>query len=388
MARLPKPGGDNGTWGELLNEFLKVEHNTDGTLKPGGTISSKADDTDVVHSVGNETVSGVKTFSSLPVVPTTAPTNSGQVASKSYVDSVVGAGAPDADSTTKGILKLTNHLGGTADLPTVPGLANKVDKTTTISAGTGLTGGGDLSTNRSLAVSYGVVAGTAAQGNDTRITGAEQTSNKGQADGYASLNSSVVVPTAQLGSGIASSSTYLRGDGTWTAAPVISVASKTGAVTLVKGDVGLGNVDDTSDEDKPVSTAQQTALDAKAATTVTDALDTRVDALESAGIATLTDAATIATDASLGKHFRVTITDDRTLGVPTNPADGMRKIWEVTASGADRNLTLATGTSGSFELTVNITSPITIPSGKTQFIGAVYNSSRARWTVLASQVTS
>lgn len=35
-------------------------------------------------------------------------------------------------------------------------------------------------------------------------------------------------------------------------------------MALVKGDVGLGNVDDTSDANKPVSTAQQTALDLKA----------------------------------------------------------------------------------------------------------------------------
>ncbi len=45
---------------------------------------------------------------------------------------------------------------------------------------------------------------------------------------------------------------------------VTSVASKTGAVTLVKGDVGLGNIDNTTDANKPVSTATQTALDAKA----------------------------------------------------------------------------------------------------------------------------
>lgn len=44
---------------------------------------------------------------------------------------------------------------------------------------------------------------------------------------------------------------------------VLSVAGKTGAVTLVKGDVGLGNVDNTADANKPVSTAQQTALDGK-----------------------------------------------------------------------------------------------------------------------------
>ena len=44
---------------------------------------------------------------------------------------------------------------------------------------------------------------------------------------------------------------------------VTSVAGKSGAITLVKADVGLGNVDNTSDANKPVSTLQQTALDTK-----------------------------------------------------------------------------------------------------------------------------
>jgi trimeric autotransporter adhesin len=44
---------------------------------------------------------------------------------------------------------------------------------------------------------------------------------------------------------------------------VDSVAGKTGVVTLVKSDVGLANVDNTSDASKPVSTATQTALDLK-----------------------------------------------------------------------------------------------------------------------------
>ncbi|WP_395662802.1 hypothetical protein [Aestuariivirga sp.] len=46
--------------------------------------------------------------------------------------------------------------------------------------------------------------------------------------------------------------------------PVRSVAGKTGAVTLAKADVGLGEVDNTSDAAKPVSTATQTALNGKA----------------------------------------------------------------------------------------------------------------------------
>ncbi len=46
---------------------------------------------------------------------------------------------------------------------------------------------------------------------------------------------------------------------------VQSVNGKTGnSVTIVKGDVGLGNVDNTSDLDKPISTATQTALNLKA----------------------------------------------------------------------------------------------------------------------------
>lgn len=46
-------------------------------------------------------------------------------------------------------------------------------------------------------------------------------------------------------------------------APVTSVAGKTGAITLVKGDVGLSNVDNTSDLNKPVSTATQSVLNTK-----------------------------------------------------------------------------------------------------------------------------
>lgn len=47
MARLPIPGSDDSTWGEILNEFLSVEHNPDGTQKSlsitkGGTGAPNA----------------------------------------------------------------------------------------------------------------------------------------------------------------------------------------------------------------------------------------------------------------------------------------------------------------------------------------------------------
>lgn len=41
MTRLPVPGGDEGAWGSILNAFLGVEHNADGTLKRAGEFSAK-----------------------------------------------------------------------------------------------------------------------------------------------------------------------------------------------------------------------------------------------------------------------------------------------------------------------------------------------------------
>jgi hypothetical protein len=46
MSRLPTPGGDSSIWGAILNDFLKVEHNNDGTLKASGSLAGKVDTTD------------------------------------------------------------------------------------------------------------------------------------------------------------------------------------------------------------------------------------------------------------------------------------------------------------------------------------------------------
>lgn len=34
MARLPQVGGDDGNWGEVLNQFLTIAHTDEGSLKP------------------------------------------------------------------------------------------------------------------------------------------------------------------------------------------------------------------------------------------------------------------------------------------------------------------------------------------------------------------
>lgn len=127
----------------------------------------------------------------------------------------------------------------------------------------------------------------------------EAIANKGVANGYAGLDATGKVPVAQLPSyvddvleyanlagfpatgetgkiyvALDTNKTYRWSGSTYiyiTSGAVDSVAGKTGVVTLVNGDVGLGNVDNTSDANKPISTAVQTALNAKqnAATAVT-----------------------------------------------------------------------------------------------------------------------
>jgi hypothetical protein len=72
-----------------------------------------------VGLTGADTINGVKTYVSSPLVPT--PSTSGQAVNKSYVDATVVAasGIVDATTSVKGKVKLANDIAGTADLPTV-----------------------------------------------------------------------------------------------------------------------------------------------------------------------------------------------------------------------------------------------------------------------------
>ena len=41
-ARLPHVGGDDGDWGQVLNDFLQIAHNADGTLQPSSVFAAGA----------------------------------------------------------------------------------------------------------------------------------------------------------------------------------------------------------------------------------------------------------------------------------------------------------------------------------------------------------
>jgi hypothetical protein len=173
---------------------------------------------------------------------------------------------------------------------------------------------------------------------------------------------------------------------------VDSVFGRAGDVVAQSGDytkaqIGLTNVDNTSDLNKPISSATQSALDAKAplASPAFTGTTTAVNLTQSGRYLStpdvLTDAATIAVDALLGNDFTVTLGGNRTLGNPTNSANGQKILFAIRQDGAG-NRTLALGSD--YRLGTDIPSiTLSTAAGKTDYLGVRYNGTDAKWDVLA-----
>jgi hypothetical protein len=179
MARLPNPGGDENTWGTLLNTFLEVEHNPDGTLKQSTAI----------------TQAGLNASAALAA------------ANAKYVKPA--GGIPEADLSTA--------------------VQAKLDATGTAITATSITD--------STAVGRSVITATDA----------------------AAARSAIGAGTSTLTLGTTAST------------------AKAGNYTPTKSDVGLSNVDNTSDAGKPISTAIQTALNLKRDASSHDTLNDLTD---------------------------------------------------------------------------------------------------------------
>ena len=52
MTRLPVPGSDEGSWGQILNDFLVAAHNSDGSIK-NGVVAEQALAADVKTKLNN-----------------------------------------------------------------------------------------------------------------------------------------------------------------------------------------------------------------------------------------------------------------------------------------------------------------------------------------------
>lgn len=162
-------GNDSSTWvynSTSLTYVTKVINSEFSNFYLAGTTSD----------AGGTKTASIERSGTVGGAPATAPNH---FVTKAQLDSIV---VSDATTTTKGIVKLAGDLGGTADLPTVPGLSGK---------------------------------------QNTLVSGTNIKTIEGQ---------------SLLGSG---------------------------NIDLTKSDVGLSNVDNTSDLSKPISTSTQNALNLK-----------------------------------------------------------------------------------------------------------------------------
>lgn len=102
------------------------------------------------------------------------------------------------------------------------------------------------------------------------------------------------------------------------------------------------------------------------------------------GVVALVDGATIAVDASLGNTFYVETANSRTIGVPTNPTDGQKIIirWKNT-SGGSITTSFTTGSAGSFRFGTTVNNVSATPTGKTDYVGAIYNAQDNKWDIIA-----
>lgn len=102
-------------------------------------------------------------------------------------------------------------------------------------------------------------------------------------------------------------------------------------------------------------------------------------------IDTLIDGANVTLNsASDARYYDLTAVGDRTILAPLNPLyDGQKLIIRHKASGGARTLTLTTGSTGSFRFGVEPTVLTATASGKTDYIGCIYNKTDNKWDVVS-----
>lgn len=346
MARLPVPGGDDNSWGTVLNDFLSVEHVADGTLKirSDGTLDSYAQDSAVAHLSGAETIGGTKTFTTSPLVP--SPTSNTQAANKAYVDTTISSNAVTSIFTRSGAVTAQSGDYTFSQVGAAQGLVPTTVKTSSTYAASA----GDLVLIDTSLATVAVTLPTGTPNDKARI---------------------IIKLIATVGSFNATIQT--------TSPDVFNVAGgqTQQVLSLTNQAIALQYAASTGvwyvlDNDLPLS-----QLDTRYAKVSGESFTTAT----APKVVSLTDATTIAVDASLGNHFVVTLGGNRTLGAPTNPTNGQRILFEIIqdSTGARTlsfNATYAFGT--------GIPTPtLTTTANKRDFIGFVYNSSSALWYCLA-----
>ena len=98
-------------------------------------------------------------------------------------------------------------------------------------------------------------------------------------------------------------------------------------------------------------------------------------------VVNLTDAPTIAVDASLGNDFRVTIAGNRAMGNPANSSDGEQIIFQIT-QGTGGPFTMSWGNAYAFSAGLPQPS-LSTGTGQTDLFGFIYDAATRLWLLAA-----
>lgn len=300
MPRLPHPGADEGTWGDILNDFLSQSHTGDGGLKPGivGAIHLQ-----------NNAVTPAKISAAVPVAGQvlsydgssfTWITSPAGVTDHSLLSGLSDDDHPQYHTDVRGDARYytqaqvdaslagkanVSHGHAVADVTNLQAIIDgkaAVTHTHTVADTSGLQAALDAKANVSHTHEASEIANLTTDLDEkapltsptftgtvtletVTITGGNPgigkvlTSNAG---GNAAWQAAAGVTDHTQLSNIGTN-THAQID-TAVADSVAHIANISNPHSVTKAQVGLSSVDNTSDANKPVSTATQTALDSKA----------------------------------------------------------------------------------------------------------------------------
>lgn len=356
---------NDGTGDKLRDAFKKTDDNfTDLDTRKANAqdvvdaLAFKADKTYVNTELAKKADLASPALTGTPTAPTaSAATNTTQLATTAFVQAVKAADTGSA--ATAVALKTPRTINGVSFNGTANITINAVDATSRIAS-----------------------------------------SEKGAANGVATLDATGKVPSTQLPSyvddvlefpnlasfpstgesgkiyvALDTNKTYRWSGSAYvyiTSGAVDSVAGKTGVVTLVKADVGLSNVDNTTDSGKPVSIAQQAALDTKVDKVAGQRLLTDAEGTKLANIAE--QATKNATDAAL--RDRSTHTGTQAISTVTGLQTALDGKAALDSKNAFTNTTASTST----------TTGAATFAGGVGVAGAVHAGSTPNWLSGGTQV--